>query len=316
LGGVGVGLVGSACQNATQLPPPSSDDQRASENAAVIAQPQDEAGLNALFSLDENSYVVLPDDWESDRELHETADIQASNRAEDLYLIVLVEEKPESAAAPSATLQTVLPEPAMSLAEYSDRALALLSGRLNEIEIDGPTSTRQIQDYPAQQFILRGQLDGIEGVYLLTVVETTNAYYQLLAWSIPDQFSEHQDHLQQVVQSFREIPRSRPTQQRPRPVPQLPIETDPDDPSADSGDDPGGDPATAESEPDTNTEAEDGLPDDLEAPTEDAPDATDNEAAETERTDSPEEPASESSEPNSPQEDESTNTEPAIAPDS
>jgi hypothetical protein len=225
---VGISTMSTSCPHSSS--PQLSTEQSASDNAAVI--PQDEAESDVLFSLDESSYITLPENWESDRELHETATIQASNRDDDLYLIVLAEEKPDPASASSSpSLQ--------SIDEYSDRVLERLSTQLSDVEINGPTATLQVDNYPARQFILRGKLDGVEGVYVLTIVETANTYYQLLAWSIPEQFSEVQNRLQQVIQSFRELPRSRPTQQRPRPVPDMPIrddaeEADEDTPSQDN----------------------------------------------------------------------------------
>jgi hypothetical protein len=223
-----VGISMTGCGSSSQVPSPSSTGRRIDENATVLPQNDLVNAPDVLFDRDQTIYIVLPEDWESDRELHDTAALQASHQDDDLYIIVLVEEKPDfSVPEPTASADVIIPTPEpLSLDDYADRVLALLSRRLSDVEIDAPTATRSVHHYPARQFILRGQLDGIEAAYLVTAVETDNAYYQIVAWSLPDLFSDHKDRLQQVVQSFREVPHSRPSEQQPQSAPKPPIESD------------------------------------------------------------------------------------------
>lgn len=134
--------------------------------------------------------VTLPPEWKEDRELHDTAELQASARASEMYMIVLSESKQD--------IQN------MTLAEHSEITRGLLLSNLSSSEVTGPTPVNNINGNPALQYQIQGSIDNINVVYLHTTVETPTSFHQILAWTLPSRFDRNRAELEQVIQSFRE----------------------------------------------------------------------------------------------------------------
>lgn len=153
------------------------------------ASPQD-AG-NVLVGSDGQSQITLLNGWVEDRELHESAEIQASKRGSEEYIIVLSENK--------ADFQN------LSIEQHSEITRGLLVESLTEPEITGPTDVTTVGSNPAVQYEIQGTIEGINVAYLHTTVETPTKYHQILAWTLPSSFERNEPELQQVIQSFREV---------------------------------------------------------------------------------------------------------------
>jgi|GEM_PF-1818222 len=146
-----------------------------------------------LTSADGKTEIKLLPDWLNDPELNDKAQIQASNRARQMYLIVLVQNRRD--------LST------MTTAEYAKITQGYLTNRLEKFQVTGPTRVNQVGSaptYPAVQSEVRGSLNKIDVVYLHTIVETPTRFVQILAWTPPAAFETNQSEMQQVIQSFRE----------------------------------------------------------------------------------------------------------------
>lgn len=146
-----------------------------------------------LTATDGKSEIKLLPDWLDDPELNDKAQIQASNRTRQMYLIVLVQNRRDLSN--------------MTAADYAKITQGYLTNRLEESQVTAPTSVTQVgsaPSYPAVQSAVRGSLNNIDVIYLHTVVETPTRFVQILAWTPPSAFEKNQPEMQQVIQSFRE----------------------------------------------------------------------------------------------------------------
>jgi hypothetical protein len=189
-----MGLVACAGQ-----PPASEGSSQAAsptplESPITVLDPNAEIPLKVAQATDGKSEVELLDGWTEETDLHESAEIQIAERSKDLYLIVLSENK--------ESLQQEEFED-LSLDTYATVTLELLNQRLTEPELVQDATSMQVQDYPAVQYQIQGSIDGVTAKYLFTVVDTGDRFYQILAWTTPEQFASHEDDFQKIVQSLQ-----------------------------------------------------------------------------------------------------------------
>lgn len=62
----------------------------------------------------------------------------------------------------------------------------------------------QINGKPAIQYEIKGEVNGMNIVYLHTTVETDNYFHQILAWTLPSQFVRNEPILEAAIESFQE----------------------------------------------------------------------------------------------------------------
>ena len=155
------------------------------------------APQETVTSLDGTIALTLPKGWQRDQNLHDHAELQISYEAEQLYIIVLRDLKASGGDRPE-----------LSIDDHAILTLNALSSRLVEPTISPPTAVRRIGSYQARQVDVQGYLDSVAVTYLHTTIETRYAFYQILAWTDPEQFDSHREQLQRVINSFQE--RSQP----------------------------------------------------------------------------------------------------------
>jgi len=151
-----------------------------------------------LIGTDEKSELDLPEGWASDRELHEEAQIQASNRTKRMYVIVLSEDK------------SAYPQP-ITLAKHSEITRSILLENLTNPKVTESTTLKKVGNFPALQYEIQGKINDIEVTYLHTTVETPTRFSQILAWTTPTSFKTDKPELERVISSFRERPTAMPT---------------------------------------------------------------------------------------------------------
>jgi hypothetical protein len=172
---------------------PQSQQPQPEEIVLTLPPPPTSLPLPAedkLVSEDGQTAITLPDGWVQDDELNDRAQLEASNRAQQMYLIVLTQ--------PKAEFQNMQRE------AYAEVTRGYLTRRLEKSEVSGPTPVAQVGGNPAIQYQVRGSLNNIDVLYLHTVVETPTRFAQILAWTPPADFEKNQPTLQQVIQSFQE----------------------------------------------------------------------------------------------------------------
>lgn len=194
------------------------------------------APQETVTSLDGTIALTLPKGWQRDQNLHDHAELQISYEAEQLYIIVLRDLKASGGDRSD-----------LSIDDHAILTLNALSSRLVEPTISPPTAVRRIGSYQARQVDVQGYLDSVAVTYLHTTIETRYAFYQILAWTDPEQFDSHREQLQRVINSFQE---------RSQPLPDEPLLDEPE-PNGATSDGEDNDAAPDTAEPNESPDSED-----------------------------------------------------------
>ena len=181
------GLLGSRTE--VPSPEPSEDDtEEPVETQTLSTDSDDTVLLNSEAGLE----LTLPSAWSEDERLHESAELQASDTNNELYIVVVAEE--------DRTLNR------LGLRENAENYRRLLTNQLQSLEDASPTDVAFIGDNFASQYEIRGRVDeNTPVVYLHTTVVIENRYYQIVAWTTPAQYNAHKSELQTITQTFREV---------------------------------------------------------------------------------------------------------------
>jgi bifunctional DNA-binding transcriptional regulator/antitoxin component of YhaV-PrlF toxin-antitoxin module len=143
-----------------------------------------------LTSPDGRFQLTIPGGWRKDTELNEKAEISASNRAREMYVVVLSESKRDFASD-------------MTLEKFTELSRNAMMGNVRGAQATAPTPT-SVSGHPAMQYELRGTVENVNIAYLNTTVETPGDYHQIIAWTLPSRFNDNQATLREVTQSFKE----------------------------------------------------------------------------------------------------------------
>ncbi len=142
-------------------------------------------------SKDHQFAVTAPWNWSRDNSMNEEADISIKNEFTDRYLMVLSEPKSDF-------------DSSMTLQEYKGIIEDHLVSEITDPEL-GSASDRAVNGYPAIEFTLKGEVDGIPVIYNVTTIETPSHYHQVLAWTYASRYGRAQQELRKIRDSFREM---------------------------------------------------------------------------------------------------------------
>ena len=134
--------------------------------------------------------LTVPSGWSEDPELHKTAGIRASNRMQEMYVIVISEGKEKF--ADDATLEqfTTVTRDSMLKKVGSGRATS-------------PVEVLVGETYSGLQYGMQGVVDDAEFAYLVTNVETPKDFHQIIAWTLRSRIAQNETKLQELVNTFR-----------------------------------------------------------------------------------------------------------------
>jgi hypothetical protein len=159
--------------------------------SGCFAQESNPAATTTINATDNSSQVSVPNGWKSDPQLHDTAQLQVSNRASEEYLIVLSESKED--------FQN------MTLEKHSETTRATFLKSLTGPTVSEP-ATLTINGLPAVQYEIHGSINNLNVIYLHTTIESAKNFHQLIAWTLRSRFEKNKTDLQQVISSFKERP--------------------------------------------------------------------------------------------------------------
>jgi hypothetical protein len=143
-----------------------------------------------LMDSEKTIQVSIPSGWKEDRDLHDSAELQASNRKKELYVIILSESKEDFQD--------------MTLEKHSEITRGTLVKSLTEPQTSAPTSLK-VNGHAAVQYEIRGFINNLSVVYLHTTVETEKNIHQILTWTLKSMYEKNKPILQQVTESFQEV---------------------------------------------------------------------------------------------------------------
>jgi len=176
----------------TEQPTVAPVEETTADNAAGTQATNTTSNGQELANQTTGVALTLPESWSEASGLNPSADLQASDPENELYMIVMAEESP-------ALMR-------LGLQENAAKYRALLKDQLSVYESESPTEVAFINENFASQYEIRGRLeDGTPVIYLHTTVVTQNRYYQIVGWTTPDQYEAYRSELQNITSTFREI---------------------------------------------------------------------------------------------------------------
>lgn len=161
-----------------------------------------------LTSTDGRFQLTVPGDWLKETELNERADLQAANRVRETYAAVISESKQDFTEE-------------MTLERFTSVTRNAILAGVHSAQSAEPTPT-SINGNPALQYEIRGAVEGVNIVYIITTVETSEHYHQILTWTLPSRFDQYRDTLLDVTRSFKEVGAVKPKSDASPPPPALP----------------------------------------------------------------------------------------------
>jgi hypothetical protein len=136
--------------------------------------------------------ITVPGDWSKSTDLHSKAEIQAANRLQEMYAIVLTEAKDDL-------------DKGMTLGKFTDITKTSLTSKYTSPEAT-ETQSVSVNGNDGMQYELQGTKENTKLRMLVTTVETPAHYHQILTWTLPSKWDDNKSTLKQVAESFRPAP--------------------------------------------------------------------------------------------------------------
>lgn len=183
---VGLSLATASCSRAVS--------RQIGSVAGDISQAQSATTrLTTLLSKDGSVQLTVPNTWQ---------EILAADSEQNLVLQVKSQDDKFQVGVQvfaKAEYPQITPELAAAAASDSAKAVAGSSAPIQQ------TALTQVNQLPAVQYETRGEFSGHQVVALATMVESPEAYYNLLAVGYAADYDTMRDEVNRVVQSFQEV---------------------------------------------------------------------------------------------------------------
>ncbi|MEO1399708.1 MAG: hypothetical protein AAFV72_00455 [Cyanobacteria bacterium J06635_1] len=136
--------------------------------------------------------LTIPSSWETVETLRPDADIYTANEPDNMYVLVLADNR-------SNTVEQ------FDLSDNASQYRRVLARQLDGYDSQTATSITSVNGQPAEQYEIRGEIDGTAVVYIHTTIRSDDNYYQVVGWTRADQYEARRQELQQVITSFRGV---------------------------------------------------------------------------------------------------------------
>jgi hypothetical protein len=143
----------------------------------------------AIKSKDGKLEMRIPSSWKQDPGLNESADLQASNRAEEGYVLVITDLKENF--------------PKLTLQQFGQTALDNFLKGITSPAVTGPKKVT-VSAGDAIRYELTGAANNVSVTYLFTMIETQDRFLQVIAWTLPDQLAKNRRTLEAITNSIAE----------------------------------------------------------------------------------------------------------------
>ncbi len=143
-----------------------------------------------------NQYTItLPEYLQPCADIHPDASLQYQNTELEIYALV-IDEKKETMENYDLDYDIDLYYKAIALQPFSEQ---IQNGKIS------PPGRQTINGYKTLTADISGKVDNNEVYYRLAVIETTNAFYQLLIWTRSENKEKYMNDFIQTIESFKEI---------------------------------------------------------------------------------------------------------------
>ena len=160
-----------------------------SSEPEVEAKPLDSGTL--VKSSDGHSSLSVPSSWQTHLQIHATAGIQAGDPSNVRYVVVISEPKADFVSS-------------MTLEGYADIVFGQMQKAVTGFE-KTPAHNLRIGGRPAVQYEVRGSVDQLNLVYLVTFVDGPSKYHQISAWTSKSKYPDSQAEFRRISGTFREL---------------------------------------------------------------------------------------------------------------
>jgi hypothetical protein len=143
-----------------------------------------------IENQDKGIRLTVPSSWTTVETLRPDADIYAANEAEALYVLVLADDQSSLVGQ-------------FSLEDNASQYRRLLARQLDRYDRQTPTDLNAVNGQAAVQYEIRGQIEGVDIVYLHTTIKGEAHYYQVIGWTRADRYEAQKSALETVITSFR-----------------------------------------------------------------------------------------------------------------
>jgi TM2 domain-containing membrane protein YozV/Tfp pilus assembly protein PilE len=141
-----------------------------------------------LYSEDKKISIRVPESWQV-KELVPSAAIGAAQIVDDTCVVVFVDSKTDFDAN-------------MSVADYAAIVQQQLKTNLKGGELVEKVQSLTIANFPAQQFVFQGSVEGMKIAYLVTVLESDKHFYRILSWTLQSRLDKNKEILQSIAESI------------------------------------------------------------------------------------------------------------------
>lgn len=153
-------------------------------------------GKSTLVTGKSGTFTIeMPSNWGELPQLIKESDAQLAvgNGRRELYTIVLEESKQDIES---------------DLEGYDNLVLANMKEKMSGVNLSEVT-IRTLNGLPARQHRLEGTFDRLGIVYHIATVESPEAFYQVLAWTLRSKEPTAKPILEEVINSFKVLPSGR-----------------------------------------------------------------------------------------------------------
>jgi hypothetical protein len=159
---------------------------------AGCKQLQSVAQPTVLKSPDGKFQLTVPAGWRENSSLNDQANIKAGNSLAEMYVIVITEEKADF------TDETTLDQ-------YTNITRDSMTSNLESVDSSPPVQVT-INGNPGRQYEIHGTTKNVKLAYLITAVETSAHFHQIVTWTLRSRIDKNQTTLQKVTETFRPTP--------------------------------------------------------------------------------------------------------------
>jgi hypothetical protein len=150
-----------------------------------------------LVSPDKKFQIEVPPAWKLEDDLNDSAEIQAAYRPSEMYVVVIRSDKRDLFD--------------LNLVKFAEDAQESLLEDKKEVQVL-PSVALTIDQQPALQFEIHAVHKHTRVVYVQTLIETSDYFYQILTWTLPSHWETNQKTLREIPKRLKEIsPKAAPS---------------------------------------------------------------------------------------------------------
>ncbi len=92
----------------------------------------------------------------------------------------------------------------LTIDDYTSMVINHGAKKMENPVVTGPITT-SINNYSAQQFEIQGELQKVKFKYLFTIIESSDSYYQVIAFTTQDVYDKQKSIFVKIANTFKEI---------------------------------------------------------------------------------------------------------------